>query len=225
MKGRWGRTFGNCGSGLCHRERWADEFHAIRAVNFRIVGIIAAIEVLCIVSKESFHLVGGSEGDENFAGSVTGEGPGVRNFARRENRIAGFQMEAVRADFQDVLSFDGVKPFIFVVVQVARRAAFFVSGVLEEKESAAAVLRGDFEIGGADADVVVLAVAVFAVGNESGLPRRRGSLDGLRQGRKWKGGECGANKRAAIQIAHFFLNSCEWPTIQAVAEGFERAEV
>src|SRR5580704_3049677 len=110
-------------------------------------------------------------------------------------------MEAVRADFQNVLSFDCVKPFIFVVVQVARRATLFVSGVLEEKEGAAAVLRSDLEIGGADADAVMFAAAVFAVGDERGLHRRRGGLDRLRQGRHWKGGKCGANERAAIQIA------------------------
>ncbi len=128
----------------------------------------------------------------------------MRDFAWGENRIAGFQMEAVGADFQNVLSFDCVKPFIFVVVQVAWRAALLVSGVLEEKEGAAAVLRGDLEICGADADVVVLALAVFALGNESGFDRRRGSLDRLRQGRHRKGGKCGTNERAAIQIAHFF---------------------
>ena len=182
MRERWGRTFGSVGfgCGLCHRKRWTDEFHAIRAVDFRIIGVIAAVEVFGVVAKEGFHFVGGSEGDENFAGSVTGEGPGVRDFARGENGIAGFQMEAVGADFQDVLSFDCVKPFVFVVVQVARRAAFLVSGVLEEKECAAAVLRSDLEIRGADADVVVLSLAVFTVGDESGLDRRRGSLDGLR---------------------------------------------
>src|SRR5882724_3453678 len=90
MKERSGRTFGNCGCGLCHRERWADEFHAIRAVDFRIISIIPAVEALCVVPKEGLHLVSGCEGDENFAGSVAREGPGVRNFARGENGIAGF---------------------------------------------------------------------------------------------------------------------------------------
>src|SRR5579863_2114283 len=208
MRERWGRTFGSRGSGLRHRERWTDEFHTVGAINFRIIRIITAVKALGVVAKESFHFIGGSESDQKFAGSLTGEGPGVRNFARCENGITGFQMEAVGADFQDVLSFDGVKPFIFVVVQVARRAALLVSGVLEEKESAAAVLRGDLEIRGADANAVVLAVAVFAVWNECGLHRRRGSLDRLRQGREREGRKCCANKRAAIQIAHFFELLC-----------------
>lgn len=95
MKERWERTFGSRGSGLCHRERWTNEFHTVGAINFRIISIITAVKALGVVAKESLHFIGGSEGDQKFAGSLTGESPGVRDFARGENGITGFQMETV----------------------------------------------------------------------------------------------------------------------------------
>src|SRR5579859_2329432 len=71
------------------------------------------------------------------------------------------EMEAVVADLEEELAFDGVEPFVLVVMHVARRAALRVERVLQDQETAA-ILRRHLEGDGANAESPLLAKAVGA---------------------------------------------------------------
>ena len=74
----------------------AEEFTIVSAEEGRVIRIFTIAETLRIVPKERFHLVGGCERDEQSAGSIANNGPGVRHSPRCEKRIPGFQLETVR---------------------------------------------------------------------------------------------------------------------------------
>src|ERR1700687_208483 len=96
---------------------------------------------------------------------VAYKSPCVRYLSRAETGIARVQPETLAPDFNDVFSFNGVPPLVLIVVQMARRAALLPVRMLHDKETTAAVLRRDLEIGRADTEGAVFAKSVLATGN------------------------------------------------------------
>jgi hypothetical protein len=87
--------------------------------------------------------------------------------ARREERVAWPEREALRANLDQKLALDDIEPLVLLIVQVSGRAAPGVEGVLKD-EQAAAVLGRHLEVDGADAEAAPLAEAVCSGGDEGG---------------------------------------------------------
>lgn len=109
-------------------------------VNLRIIEVLPVLAALRIVPKERLHLVGRRESNQHSAWGVANKCPSVRYLSWPENGITGFHLETLGADFGNVFTFDDVEPFILIVVQMARGATLLATGMLHDKETAAAIL-------------------------------------------------------------------------------------
>jgi hypothetical protein len=73
----------------------------------------------------------------------------MRDHARCKERITGVEAEPFVSDLDEELTFDRVKPFILLVVEMSRRATLGVERVFEDEQTTA-VARDDLKVNGAN---------------------------------------------------------------------------
>lgn len=100
--------------------------------------------------KERLHVAVRQKGNEPSAPRFTNRRPNMRHPAPRQQGIARLKARLFVPNLDDELSFQGLEPFVLVVMPVPDWPPPAVEGVLEDEETAA-VVRHDFESKRADA--------------------------------------------------------------------------
>ena len=90
--------------------------------------------------------------------------PHVRHLARRQQRVAGTQQGPLLPHLHQEVAFDGIEPFILVVMQMARRATFGVERILKDEQTTG-ILRANLERDPADAKAARFPKSISACRN------------------------------------------------------------
>src|SRR5579859_440967 len=98
--------------------------------------------------EEAFNPRRRGEGKQHPPGLLAEVSPHVRDVSWGQNRIARFQTQLRFADLQQhfVATFDEVKPFLLLVVNVSRWSAADHIAVLHDEQSAVGLVGEDLEV-------------------------------------------------------------------------------
>src|SRR5438270_234368 len=125
------------------------------------------------LAEEGFHFPSREKGDENPATCLADKGPDMGNPARSHQRIPWQEAKTLCPHLEEELAFEGIKPFILVIMQMACRATFGMESVLQDQRITWG-RRTHLEGNGANAQPTTLAVSI----STSGEKQSRGPLSG-----------------------------------------------